>query len=60
MKRKLWMLLLAAALSTLAILTAPAAVHATVACDQCSLTGDCYACCICAGQRPIVCYNSCP
>jgi hypothetical protein len=60
MRKKLWMLLFAAVLGALAILTTPAEVHASVACDQCYLTGDCFACCRCAGLTPLYCYNHCP
>jgi len=58
--KKLWMVLLATVLAVAAIISHPVDAHASVACDQCALTGDCFACCRCAGSAPIVCYNACP
>ncbi len=57
--KKLPKLLFATLLTAAAILSMPPKASASVVCDQCAATGDCNACCRCAGHGPGYCTVFC-
>jgi hypothetical protein len=58
--RNLKKLLLAAALVAAAVASTPSTVEASVVCDKCIATNDCYACCRCNNIPASECGLMCP